>query len=248
MKIALSGYGKMGHIIEKIAKERGHEIVCIIDENNQDDFDSDRFRSAECVIEFSTPKSAVENIKRAFEQGVPVVCGTTGWTEKLPEIKEICDTKGNAFMFASNFSVGVNIFMAINKYLARIMNGYPQYTPHMVETHHIHKLDHPSGTAISLAEQIIKSTDRVKGWCEPSDDNGKCGDVNKAGEIIMEIDHIRSGEVPGIHTVDWVSDVDSISITHSAKSREGFGLGAVLAAEWLKDKKGFHEIEELFQF
>lgn len=247
MKIALIGYGKMGHIIEKIALARGHEIVCAIDADNRNEFDSDGFRSADCAIEFSTPASAVENIKSAFAQGVPVVCGTTGWLSSLPEIKEMCAGGKATFLYASNFSVGVNIFMAINRYLASIMNGFPQYTPHMVETHHIHKLDHPSGTAITLAEQIAGCTDRISGWCEP-DDSGKCPFSAENGGSLMQIDHIRSGEVPGIHTIDWVSDVDSISITHSAKSREGFALGAVLAAEWLSDKKGFHEISEVFKF
>lgn len=247
MKIALIGYGKMGHIIEKIALGRGHEVVCTIDADNIEDIDSDKFRSADCAIEFTTPQSAVANIKSAFKQGVPVVCGTTGWFAALPEIKELCSNDNASFLYASNFSVGVNIFMAVNKYLATIMNSFPQYTPHMVETHHIHKLDHPSGTAITLAEQIADCTERISGWFEP-DDNEKSKFSAQNGGDLMEIEHIRSGEVPGIHTIDWVSDVDSITITHSAKSREGFALGAVLAAEWLADKKGFHEISEVFNF
>ncbi len=245
MNIALTGYGKMGHIIEKIAKERGHNVVCIIDKNNTADFDSETFRSADCVIEFSTPATAVENIRKSFGQGVPVVCGTTGWTDTLPEIKAMCDGGKNTFLFASNFSVGVNIFMAVNRYLAKIMNGFPQYHPHMAETHHIHKLDHPSGTAITLAEEIIEETDRISGWCEPEDEDKSGNDTDSR---LMEIDHIRTGEVPGIHTIDWDSDVDNITISHSAKSREGFALGAVLAAEWLAGKKGFHTIDEVFRF
>ena len=244
MKIALTGYGKMGHMIEKIAQQRGHEVVCVIDKDNTSDFDSDAFRSADCVIEFSTPATAVENIRNSFSQGVPVVCGTTGWTDAMPEIKEICDNRNGTFLFASNFSVGVNIFMAVNRYLARIMNAYPQYKPHMVETHHIHKLDHPSGTAITLADEIISATDRIGAWMEPDDSRMKEADRN----TILEIDHIRQGEVPGIHTIDWDSDVDTITISHSAKSREGFALGAVIAAEWLADKKGFHTIGEVFNF
>lgn len=248
MNIALTGYGKMGHIIERIAKERHHNVVCIIDKDNNADFDSYAFRSADCVIEFSTPATAVGNIRKSFEQGVPVVCGTTGWTDAMPEIKSLCEDGENTFLFASNFSVGVNIFMAVNRYLARIMNGFPQYRPHIVETHHIHKLDHPSGTAITLAEEIIEETDRISGWCEPEGAETCCKiSSDKNGEL-MEIDHIRTGEVPGIHTIDWDSDVDSITITHSAKSREGFALGAVLAAEWLADKKGFHTINEVFNF
>lgn len=248
MNIALTGYGKMGHIIEKIAKERHHNVVCIIDKDNTADFDSDAFRSADCVIEFSTPATAVGNIRKSFEQGVPVVCGTTGWTDAMPEIKVLCEDGKNTFLFASNFSVGVNIFMAVNRYLARIMNGFPQYRPHMVETHHIHKLDHPSGTAITLAEEIIEETDRISGWCEPAGAETSCKINSDNNGELMEIDHIRTGEVPGIHTIDWNSDVDSITITHSAKSREGFALGAVLAAEWLADKKGFHTINEVFNF
>lgn len=248
MNIALTGYGKMGHIIERIAKERNHNVVCIIDKDNTADFDSDAFRSADCVIEFSTPATAVGNIRKSFEQGVPVVCGTTGWTDAMPEIKSLCEDGENTFLFASNFSVGVNIFMAVNRYLARIMNGFPQYRPHMVETHHIHKLDHPSGTAITLAEEIIKETDRISGWCEPEGAETCCKISSDNNGELMEIDHIRTGEVPGIHTIDWDSDVDSITITHSAKSREGFALGAVLAAEWLADKKGFHTINEVFNF
>ena len=244
MKIALTGYGKMGHMIEKIAQQRGHEVVCVIDKDNTSDFDSDAFRSADCVIEFSTPATAVENRRNSFSQGVPVVCGTTGWTDAMPEIKEICDNGNGTFLFASNFSVGVNIFMAVNRYLARIMNAYPQYKPHMVETHHIHKLDHPSGTAITLADEIISATDRIGAWMEPDDSRMNDTDRNN----ILEIDHIRQGEVPGIHTIDWDSDVDTITISHSAKSREGFALGAVIAAEWLTDKKGFHTIGEVFNF
>lgn len=237
----------MGHIIERIALERGHEVVCTIDAHNIDEIDSDAFRSADCAIEFTTPSSAVANIKNAFLQGVPVVCGTTGWLTSLPEIKQLCENDKATFLYASNFSVGVNIFMAVNKYLATIMNGFPQYAPHMVETHHIHKLDHPSGTAITLAEQIEECTDRIAGWYEPTDEKDVEKKSTDGGEL-MPIDHIRTGEVPGIHTIDWVSDVDSISITHSAKSRDGFALGAVLAAEWLRDKKGFHEISEVFKF
>ncbi len=248
MNIALTGYGKMGHIIERIAKERGHRVVCIIDKDNIADFDSDAFRSADCVIEFSTPATAVGNIRRSFEQGVPVVCGTTGWTEALPEIKTLCENENHSFLFASNFSVGVNIFMAVNRYLAKIMNGFPQYRPHMVETHHIHKLDHPSGTAITLAEEIISETDRIYGWREPEGTEKKYKMNTDTTSELMEIDHVRSGEVPGIHTIDWDSPVDSISITHSAKSREGFALGAVIAAEWLAGKRGFHTIDEVFNF
>lgn len=248
MKLSIIGYGKMGKMIERIARERGHEIVSIIDVDNRDDIDSDAFRSADCAIEFSIPNSALQNVRDAMAQGVPVVCGTTGWTSAMAEVKEICDAGKGTFLYASNFSVGVNIFMAVNRYLARIMNGFPQYKPSMVEIHHVHKLDHPSGTAITLAEDIIEETERISGWKEPADSQGnsKCGG-GASGEV-LEIAHIREGEVPGIHTIEWDSPVDSITISHSAKSREGFALGAVLSAEWLAGKQGFHTIGEVFCF
>ena len=239
MKIALIGYGKMGHIIEKIAKERGHEIVSIIDMHNTEDFGSESFRSADVAIEFTIPSSAEGNVLKCFEAGVPVVSGTTAWADRLPAMKEICDEGNGTLLWASNFSVGVNIFRAVNRYLTRLMNVFPQYTPHLVETHHVHKLDHPSGTAVTLAEDLIGESDRINSWKEPEDG---CG----TEEGVLEIDHIRSGEVPGIHTVVWDSEQDSISITHSAKTREGFAMGAVLAAEWLAGKKGFHTIDEMF--
>ncbi len=245
MKIALIGYGKMGHMIEGIALSRGHEIVAVIDKDNREDLGSDAFKSADVAIEFSTPATAVDNIKACFDAGVPVVVGTTGWLAAMPELKELCDAGKGTLLYASNFSVGVNIFFAVNRYLARLMGAFPQYTPRMVETHHIHKLDHPSGTAITLAEEIAQENPRIGGWHEDGAD-GRSEKLHE-GEM-MVIDHIRSGEVPGIHTIDWDSPVDSISITHSAKSREGFALGAVIAAEWLKDKKGFHTIGEVFNF
>lgn len=247
MKIAITGYGKMGHIIEQTALGRGHEIVCRIDKENHGEFDSDAFGSADCVIEFSTPQTAFDNIKEAFSRNKPVVCGTTGWLDHLPEVRRECTDDKNTFLFASNFSVGVNIFMAVNRYLARLMERFPQYVPRLTETHHIHKLDHPSGTAITLAEQIIDANGRICGWEEPADD-GRSFRAPESDGLMMEIDHIRRGEVPGIHTIDWDSPVDSISITHSAKSREGFALGAVLAAEWLVKHKGFHTIDEVLDF
>lgn len=239
MKIALIGYGKMGHIIEKIALSRGNEITCRIDKDNQEDFDSDAFAQSDVAIEFTTPATAKAGVMNCISRGVPVVCGTTGWTDSLPEIRTLCDEGKATFMWASNFSVGVNIFMAINKMLAGIMDSFPQYSPRMVETHHIHKLDHPSGTAITLAEQIIDSNSRVDAWCEPQDNRGECS------ASALPIEHIRSGEVPGIHTIVWDSNVDDITITHSAKSREGFALGAIMAAEWLPAHPGWHTIGEM---
>ena len=165
MKIALIGYGKMGHAIEEAALSRGHEIVCRIDKDNQEDFDSVSFKSADVAIEFTAPSVAVDNYRRAFAAGIPVVSGTTGWLEHLPEIREACE-KGQTFFYASNFSLGVNIFFAVNKYLAGIMNHFPQYSVEIEEIHHIHKLDHPSGTAITLAEDIIGQLDAKHSWSE----------------------------------------------------------------------------------
>ncbi len=238
MKIALIGYGKMGHIIERIAIERGNEITCRIDKDNTSDFNTEAFRDSDVAIEFTTPATAAGNVRKCFEAGVPVVCGTTGWTGRLGEMREECDAGRGTLLWASNFSIGVNIFMAVNRYLATIMNNFAQYTPRMVETHHVHKLDHPSGTAITLAGQIVDRTDRIDGWVEPETDPRHSADM-------MEIEHIRSGEVPGIHTIIWDSAVDDITITHSAKSRDGFALGAVMAAEWLAGKHGFHTLGEM---
>ena len=237
MKIALIGYGKMGHAIEQIALQRGHEIVSVIDVNNQEDFTSDVFKSADVAIEFSMPAVAMDNYRRAFAAGVPVVSGTTGWLEHLPEIKEACKA-GQTFFYASNFSLGVNIFFALNKYLAKIMNDFPAYDVRMVETHHVHKLDAPSGTAITLAEGLIDNIERKNKWVE-----GK-----EPAEDEIGICSVREGEVPGIHTVIYESDVDTISITHDAKSRMGFALGAVIAAEFTCGKKGFLTMQDMLKF
>lgn len=237
MKIALIGYGKMGHIIEKIARKRGHEIVSIIDINNPEDFESEAFKNADVAIEFTVPAVAVNNYRKAFAAGVPVVSGTTGWLEHLPEIKEACKN-GNTFFYASNFSLGVNIFFALNKYLAGIMDGFPEYDVRMEEVHHIHKLDAPSGTAITLAGDLIDNIKRKTSWIV-----GKEPEKNEIG-----IKAIREGEVPGIHTVIYESEVDSIRITHDAKSREGFALGAVIAAEFTHGKKGFLTMQDMLKF
>lgn len=227
----------MGRTIEKIALERGHKIVAIIDIDNPQDFDSEAFRSADVAIEFTTPSTAVDNYKRAFAQGVKVVSGTTGWTARMPEIKAMCDNGEATFFWTSNFSIGVNIFFALNAYLARIMDKFPQYVPSMKEIHHIHKLDHPSGTAISLANGIIAATERVDSWTEEHD----------APADAMVIDHERIGETPGTHIIKWDSSVDSITIEHCAKSREGFALGAVVAAEWVATQKGFLTMDQLME-
>lgn len=235
MKIAIIGYGKMGHIIERIARERGHEIVCIIDKDNLDDFSSDAFRSADVAIEFTTPATAVDNYRRAFAAGIPVVSGSTGWTARMPEVKAMVAGSDASFFWTSNFSVGVNIFFELNRRLARMMEAFPQYRPFMTEVHHIHKLDHPSGTAVTLAEGIVAENSRIGSWTEDT----------PAADDALIVSHIRQGEVPGTHTITWDSLVDEISITHRAKSREGFALGAVLAAEWLPGHKGIHAMDEL---
>ncbi len=238
MKIAIIGYGRMGHLIEEIAKERGHKIVCIIDADNTSDFDTPEFKSADVAIEFTTPGSAVDSTLASFAAGVPVVVGTTGWTDSLPDIKDMCEKGRGTMLFASNFSIGVNIFRAVNKYLASVMNDFPEYTPSMTEIHHIHKLDHPSGTAVTLAGDIVQSMARIDRWEEP--EPGKVPDKHA-----LQVNHVREGEVPGTHVITWDSPVDSITIRHEAKNRVGFAFGAVRAAEWLKGRKGFFTIADM---
>jgi len=238
MNLALIGYGKMGREIEKIALERGHRIVSIIDVNNQQDFDSAGFLSADVAIEFSQPAVATDNFRKCFERNIPVVSGTTGWYSVLPKIREQVLATDKSFFCASNFSVGVNIFFALNKHLARIMNRFPEYEVEMEEIHHIHKLDSPSGTGITLAEGIIDNLDRKTAWKE--------GEEGKPSELLIH--SRREGEVPGIHTITYESEADTISITHDAKNRSGFALGAVLAAEFLKGKKGFFGMNDLLKF
>ncbi len=251
MNLALIGYGKMGHIIEQVARRRGHEIVCIIDRDNTADFLSPAFSQADVAIEFSTPATAEANIRAAWQAGVPVVCGTTGWDvsrlrDELCDAAECCQTDNRALLWSSNFSVGVNVFFTLNKRLAGLLADYPDYLPSITETHHIHKLDAPSGTAKTLAEDI----ERIYDLRFTNDDSQRVSyrgrDARVSGvKSQVPIESIREGEVPGIHTVTWDSPVDTISITHSAKSREGFALGAVLAAEWLKGKTGWHTMEEV---
>ncbi len=238
MKIALIGYGKMGREIEKIAISRGHEIVSIIDINNPDDFNSDAFKSAAVAIEFTAPSVALENYRKCFAVGMPVVAGTTGWLDHLPEIKEACGN-GSTFFYASNFSIGVNIFFAVNKYLAKIMNQFADYDVKMKEIHHIHKLDAPSGTAITLAEGVLDNIERKAKWALSDG-------TNSTSEL--EIEALREGEVPGYHSIIYDSAVDNITITHDAKSRKGFALGAVVAAEFTAEKKGFLSMDDMLKF
>ena len=229
----------MGHMIERIALDRGHEISVIIDADNLADIDSKAFRKSDVAIEFTQPDTAVNNLLRCFSAGIPVVCGTTGWLDSLDAVKSVCESGKGAMLYSSNFSIGVNIFEAVSRYLAGIMNAYPQYTPSMEEVHHIHKLDHPSGTAITIAEELIAVSDKVDNWAEPAEtpDNADSATTPQPhNPTTLYISHRREGEVPGIHTVTWDSPQDTITLSHSAKSREGFALGAVLAAEWLAEK------------
>lgn len=252
MKIALIGYGKMGRMIEQIARGRGHEIVCIIDVDNQQDFDSEAFKSADVAIEFTNPTAAYGNYLKAFSHNVKVVSGSTGWMKDHgDDVKRMCSAEGGQTLFwASNFSVGVAIFSAVNRYLAKIMNGFPQYDVRMEETHHIHKLDAPSGTAITLAEEIISDVDRKKQWVKGMQRNadGTVEGTNEVAADELAIESIRRGEVPGIHSVIYDSDADCITITHDAHSRKGFAMGAVLAAEYTADHSGLLTISDMFKF
>ncbi|MDR0546751.1 MAG: 4-hydroxy-tetrahydrodipicolinate reductase [Dysgonamonadaceae bacterium] len=224
--------------MEKIALQRQHDIVSVIDINNPDDFDSPAFLSAEAAIEFTRPETAFENYQKCFARHIPVVSGTTGWLHRLDEIKKACANDGQTFFYASNFSIGVNIFFALNRHLAKIMNQYPQYDVRMEEIHHIHKLDSPSGTGITLAEDILKNIDRKTQWKEAG--TGTTSD--------LLIRSLREGEVPGIHEIIYESNADILSIKHDAKNRTGFALGAVLAAEFTKGKSGFLTMQDLLNF
>ena len=235
MKIALIGYGKMGKEIEKIALDRGHEIVLKIDITNPDDLNLANLQKADVAIEFTTPASATANYKLCFEAGIPVVSGTTGWLEKQAEVHQLCKDLNGTFFYTSNFSLGVNIFFALNKRLAELMANHPEYSVEMKEIHHTQKLDAPSGTAITLAEGIIGNIPSKKSW------------VNHATGLADEIGIIseREGQVPGTHIINYDSEVDYIEITHCAKSRKGLAFGAVLAAEYSFGQKGILSMNDL---
>jgi 4-hydroxy-tetrahydrodipicolinate reductase len=235
MNIALIGYGKMGKEIEKIALSRGHSIVLKVDKDNATTYAIDELKKADAVIEFSVPHSAVDNIYKCFSAGVPVVVGTTGWLDRLDEVKAKCSSSNQALFYASNYSIGVNLFFKLNEYLAKLMNGYPDYNVVMEEVHHVHKLDAPSGTAITLANQVIEQiSDKTKWVNELTNNKNELGIVSK-----------RIDEVPGTHTITYSSEVDDISITHLAHNRKGFALGAVIAAEWIVGKKGVFGMNDM---
>ena len=230
MKIALLGYGKMGKTIEKIAKTRGHEVVLIVDENSPK-YD---INIADVAIDFSIPNVAFKNISNCLKNNVPVICGTTGWLEKYEDAKLLCKEHNGGFIYASNFSLGVNIFFELNEYLAQMMGSLKDYAISMEEIHHTQKLDAPSGTAITLAEGIIKHTEK-ESW--------NLSVTNVDSEI--PIDAKRIPEVPGTHSISYSSGVDTIDIKHTAHNRQGFALGAVIAAEWLIDKKGTFSMRDV---
>lgn len=238
MHIVLIGYGKMGRMIEGIAEERGHEIVLRIDADNQDDFTEEKMKTANVAIEFTAPESAYENVKKCIDFGIPVVSGTTGWNKRLAEVKQYCLEKRGTFLHASNFSIGVNIFFQVNKLLAQLMAIHPEYRVGIKEIHHTQKKDAPSGTAVTLAEQIQEHLTNKKTWVNhPTEETDQL-------EIISE----RIDPAPGTHHVTYASAIDTIEIIHTAHNRKGFAMGAVLAAEYIYNKRGVFTIEEVLGF
>jgi 4-hydroxy-tetrahydrodipicolinate reductase len=235
MKIALIGYGKMGKAIEEIGVQRGHVVVLKIDENNLPDFKKENINKADVAIEFTGPHTAFENIKKALEYGTPIVSGSTGWLDKFEEIKKIRSDNQGAFLYASNFSVGVNIFFELNKRLAALMSPHADYEVSIAEIHHTQKKDAPSGTAITIAEQILENIHRKKNW------------VNNVSHKVDELEILseRIDPAPGTHKVKYSSAIDDIEIIHTAHSRKGFALGAVLGAEFICDKKGIFGMKEV---
>ena len=243
MKIALIGYGKMGKTLEKIALLRGHEVVLKIDVDNRSDFD--RLHEADIAIEFTRPESAVLNLEKCMVAGVPVVCGTTGWLSEFERISTMCKAQNNGFFYASNYSIGVNIFFEINRQLAKMMDNYPMYDVSMEEIHHTQKLDAPSGTAITLAQGILQNIARKTNFVTNTE--GSLSE-NPVGKTDISIVAKRIDPAPGTHSIRYDSPIDSIEIVHTAHSREGFATGAVLAAEWLVGKKGVFSMKDMLGF
>ncbi|RYY67391.1 MAG: 4-hydroxy-tetrahydrodipicolinate reductase [Chitinophagaceae bacterium] len=238
MKIALIGYGKMGQLIDRIAQERGHDVVLRIHLDNRDEFTQENLRQADVAIEFTGPGSAFANVRQCLEWGVPVVSGSTGWNEQLGEAARIATDKGSAFLHASNFSIGVNLFFEVNKLLARLMNGQPQYEVELKEIHHTAKLDAPSGTAVTLAEQVLAALDRKDQWVKET--------ASAATDLVIRSE--RTDPAPGTHHVRYTSPIDDIEIIHTAHNREGFATGAVQAAEFLAGKKGVFRMSDVLGF
>jgi 4-hydroxy-tetrahydrodipicolinate reductase len=245
MKIALLGYGKMGQIIERFALERGHEIVLKIDKNNLTELNASNLSKADVAIDFSSPDAALSNIYACFDANLPVVVGTTGWYGQLQQVKDDCLSRNNTLLYGSNFSIGVNLFFHINKVLASLMNDFPAYDVQVEEIHHTQKLDSPSGTAMTIAEGIIENLDRKDEWVNELD--GEPFDKVLRNDQLL-IASQRVDQVPGTHTVLYSSEVDEIELKHTAHSRAGFALGAVVAAEWLQHKQGFYNIADIFNF
>jgi 4-hydroxy-tetrahydrodipicolinate reductase len=238
MKIAIIGYGRMGKMIEEAAVEKGHTIGLIIDVNNQADLTAQNIADHDVAIEFTTPSSAWHNISVCFDADTPVVSGTTGWHDRMPELKERCLRENKALLYSSNFSIGVNILFHINRQLARLINPFDQYKPRIEEIHHTKKLDAPSGTAISLAQGVIDEINRLQKW--------------KLAETVdnqtLPVKAIRADDITGIHEVIYESDIDILSIRHSAKNRKGFALGTIMAAEFIMNKRGFFTMEDVLGF
>lgn len=236
MNIALLGYGKMGHAIEEIAVSRGHQVVCKVGIENLEDRTVENIKKADVVIEFTGPESAFDNVKMCLDNGVPVVCGSTGWLGRYDEINQLCERKNGGFIYASNYSVGVNIFFALNRKLAQLMASHPEYEVELKEIHHTQKLDAPSGTAITLAEQVMTSIKEKKKWVNQASD--------KKDELVIISE--RTDPAPGTHIINYRSDIDDICITHTAHNRKGFATGAVLAAEFLaKEKHGIFTMKDV---
>ena len=235
MKVAILGYGKMGQIIEKIAQERGHNILLKINQHNIDELNIENLKKDDVVIDFSTPESAKTNIILSIDANKPIISGTTGWLDDYKEVKDYCIKNDGAFLYASNFSLGVNLFFELNKNLAKLMKKHQQYQINLTEIHHSEKLDAPSGTAISLAEQIISESDIKNKWTINSENSDE----------ELKIDAQRKGNITGTHSVNYKSKTDSISIIHEAHSRNGFALGAIIAAEWIMSKKGVFSMHDV---
>lgn len=246
MKIVLLGYGKMGQLIERFALKRGHEIVLTVGSANRENITAEDLQGADVAIDFSTPEAALGNISLCFEANLPLVVGTTGWYEHLQEVKEVCTEAEQSLLYGSNFSIGVNVFFHVNRLLAKAMDPYKQYDVQVEEIHHIHKLDAPSGTAITIAEGILSNSTSKNSWVNELVDSNGPELVNRPDELLIE--SLRIEEVPGTHTVLYSSEVDQIEFKHTAHNRDGFALGAVVAAEWLNGKKGFYQVTEMFDF